>query len=372
MRSKQPPMLSTAMSGRRRRSSPSLTAFSLLAALALATSARAGVPPAGVSVSTWKANAAPMAWAGGRIFYDAQGANRVENGWSANPDGSGAVCLTCIPAFPAATQHGVSDVSADGRYALVTVERSGHWPLPDGTPVAEPGRGAYNDLFLETTDGLHAWRLVSLVQQGTSALIWPRFDATGSRVVWAEEWSPWSASTFGAWRLHVGTLAWTNGVPSLAGVKTFQSNGLLEPYGFTPDGSEVLFAADTLAGSTSDNLQIMEVASDLSGTATRLSPPTTGCACLFANYNEFAYAMPGNGRIIFARSVGAWYGSLEYWTTNLDGSDPRQLTHLSGPTQATGQIASSLAFDPTNPNRFVAAVQNGYGGGYTALMLTLS
>jgi len=174
------------MCRRCRWSSPRLTAVLLFIMLATAftvtASAQAGVAPTVTSVTTWRTNAAPMAWAGGRIFYDAQGANGIDNGWSANPDGSAAVCLTCIAAFPATTQHGVSDVSPDGRYALVTVERSGHWPIPDGTPLAAPGRGAYNDLYLETTDGLHAWRLVSLVQQGTSALIWARFNSSGTRM----------------------------------------------------------------------------------------------------------------------------------------------------------------------------------------------
>jgi hypothetical protein len=328
--------------------------------------------PSAVSVSPWKTNAAPMAWAGGRVYYIAKGANGRYDGWSANPDGSGAACLTCIAAFPATTQHGVSDVTRDGRYALVTIERSGHWPLPDGTGLAEPGRGAYNDLYLESTDGNQAWKLVNLVQQGTSALIWARFDASGSRVVWAEQWALFSSSAFGSWRLRVGTLSWTNGVPSLTNVKTLQSSGFLEPYGFSADGSKILFAADALAGSDSTNLQIMQVSSDLSGTATRLSPQDGPCTCAWGNYNEFAYVMPGSGRVIVARSVGAWYGSLEYWTMNPDGTDARQLTHLSGPAQSVGQIAGSVAFDPANPNRFVAAVQQGYGGGFNAVMVTVS
>ena len=116
----------------------------------------------------------------------------------------------------------------------------------------------------------------------------------------------------------------------------------------------------------------MAVASDLSGSPSNLSPQDARAPGWFANYNEFAYAMPGSGRIIFARSVGAYFGSLEYWTMNPDGSDPQQLTHLSGPAQSTGQIAGSLAFDPTTPNRFVATVQNGYGGPFTALLVTLS
>jgi hypothetical protein len=348
------------------------TLAALAGALVLTASGQAAAPTV-ASVTPWKSNASPLAWAGGRIYYNVKGANGRYDGWAANPDGGGAVCVTCIAAFPATTQHGISDVTANGRYALVTVERAGHWPIADGTPSAEPGRGAYNDLFLETTDGAQAWKLVGLVQRGTSALIWARFDASGSRVVWGEQWSLFGSSAFGSWRLHVGTLTWTNGIPSLTNIRAFQSPGFLEPYGFTADGGKVLFAADALAGTDSSNLQLMAIASDLTGPATRLSPQDSQCTkCMFGNYNEFAFAMPGSGRIVFARSMGAYWGSLEYWTMNADGSDPKQLTHLSGPSQPTGQIAGSLAFDPTNPNRFVASVQQGYGGGYNAVIVTLS
>jgi hypothetical protein len=346
-------------------------AAAVAVAVTLVASAQAAAPTV-AAVTPWKTNALPAAWAAGRIYYSAKGANGLYDGWSANPDGSGAACLTCIAMYPTTTQHSVSDVTSNGRYALVTVERSAHWPLPDGAGVAEPGRGAYNDLYLQTTDGRQAWKLVSLLQQGTNALIWARFDGSGSRVVWSEQWSLFSSSIFGAWRIHVGTLAWTNGVPSLTNIKTLQSSGFMEPYGFSGDGSKVLLAADSLANSNWSNLQIMQVASDLSGTPTRLSPQDGPCTCMWGNYNEFPYAMPAGGRIIVARSVGAWYGSLEYWTMNADGSDAKQLTHLSGPGQATGQIAVSMAFDSASPNRFVAGVQQGYGGSFNAVIVTLS
>jgi hypothetical protein len=340
-------------------------------AAALTGSAQAAAPTV-ASVTPWKTNALPAAWVGGRIYYSSKGTNGLYNAWSANPDGSGAVCLTCIAAFPATTQHSVADVSPDGRYALVTIERSGHWPLPDGTGSAEPGRGAYNDLYLETTDGKQAWKLVDLLQQGTNALIWARFDASGTHVVWSEQWSLFSSSIFGAWRLHVGTLSWANGTPSLTNVKTLQSSGFMEPYGFTADGSKVLFTADALAGSDWSNLQIMQESSDLSGTPTKLTPQDALFSGMWANYNEFPAVMPGTGRIIFARSVGAWYGSLDYWTINPDGTDAKQLTHIGGPGQSTGQLAVSYAFDSTNPKHFIAGVQQGYGGPFNAVLVTLN
>ena len=162
-----------------------------------------------------------MAWAQGRIYYNQKNASGVFDGWSANPDGGDARCVTCGAVYPAGTQHGISDVTADGRYALATVERSRHWPVSDGMYMAAPGNGAYNDLWLQKSDGSQAWRLSNSITTGASALIWPRFDSTGTRVVWSEQWR-WGMP-YGGWRIIVADIKWSNGVPSLANKKTFQS-----------------------------------------------------------------------------------------------------------------------------------------------------
>jgi hypothetical protein len=265
------------------------------------------------------------------------------------------------------------DVTPDGQYALATVERSGHWPIPDGTYLAAPGAGAYNDLWLQRTDGSKAWRLTNAVISRAGALLWPRLDSTGTRVVWTEQWR-WGLP-FGAWRMHVADLVWTNGAPSLANKKTLQSSGLLEAYGFTHDGSRVLFAADALAGTAWNNLQIMTLPANLTGTAVRLSPSDAPDTGNYSNFNEFAFPMPGTDRIIFARSVGAWYSSLEYWTMNADGSDPRQLTWLSLPFSphyhGHPSLAGGLAFNPDNPKQFVAGFGTNLAGDYKSAMITL-
>jgi len=313
-----------------------------------------------------------MAWAGGRIYFNRENRAGINDGWAAKPDGAGAVCVTCGAVYPHGTQHGISDASPDGRFVLTTIERAGHISIPGGRTLAAPGQGAFNDLWLQTPDGSRAWRLTSGPTSG-NALIWARFDHTGRRIVWSDQWKV--GVPFGAWRLHVATLRWSHGVPSLVDVKTLQSSGLLEAYGFTRDGSHVLFAADALAGAKWDDLQIMRIAASLKGRAVRLSPHDASDRGTFSNYNEFAFQMPDSSRIIFARSVGAYYESLEYWTMNADGSDPRQLTRLSWPgsRQYHGHpsLAGSLAFDPANPKRFVAAIETDYRGDYKSLMITL-
>src|SRR5579871_3401288 len=98
--------------------------------MGLPTAATAAV--AVQSVSLWKQNATPVAWTANPnlVYYNAVGPDGMYEGYSANPDGSSATCLTCdAPAFAgvgAATQRGVSDVSTDGRYMLLEVESPHH------------------------------------------------------------------------------------------------------------------------------------------------------------------------------------------------------------------------------------------------------
>jgi hypothetical protein len=332
-----------------------------------------GEVPAVSTVEPWRAQAAPVAWVGARIFFNGKkpGTDLFE-GWSAKPDGTD-VRLVTGSRYPAGTQHGIADVTPDGRYVLLTIERSSHWPIPDGAAAAFPGAGAYNDLWLQTADGSKAWKLRDLVKEKVNALIWARLDGTGKRVVWSEQWKfglPW-----GDWQMHVADLVWRDGVPSLSITATLRTSGLLEPYGFTPDGAQVLFAADALAGATWNNLQIMSLPVSLKGTATRLSPRDAPDDGNFSNYNEFAYVMPGRDRLIFARSVGAFYFSLEYWTTKLDGSDARQLTSFSKRSSrwydGYPSIAGGLAFNPGNPDQFVAGIETNYEGAYKSVLITL-
>lgn len=354
--------------------SPAATPQSSIAAATAELPPVTTTDPTVASIVPWKAQAAPVAWSGGRIYYNQRSPSGLFDGWSANPDGSDATCVTCSNLYPSGTQHGISDASPDGQYLLTTIERASHPPLAVGGEASTPGKGAFNDLWLQTSDGAHAWQLTNEQTSGTTALIWPRFDSTGTRVVWSEQWQ-WGAP-FGGWEMHVAQITWSRGVPSLTNETTLRSTGLLEPYGFTPDGSHVLFAADALAGTSWDDLQIMTMPADLTGTATRLSPEDASDSGWFSNYNEFAFPMPDSERIIFARSVGAYYESLEYWTMNADGSDPRQLTWLSMPwsTQYQGHpsLASALAFDPTDPKRFVASIETDYQGDYQSLMITLN
>lgn len=323
------------------------------------------------SVQEWDYPAAPMAWVGDNIFYHFKNAKGLFRSYSGNYK-TMATKLIYNAAYPATTNQGIGDVTPDGKFALMTIERSNHWPLADGTSTAFPGSGTYNDLWLHDLSTNTSTKIRDIVVSKANALIWPRFNKSGTRVVWAEQWL--FGLPFGSWRLHVADLV-VAPTPKLTNIKTFKSDGFLEPYGFSPDDKTILFAADKVASTNWSNLQIMSMSSELTGTPVRLSPKDKPTNIDWSNYNEFAFWMPGRNKIIYARSVGAFYYSLEYWTMNPDGTGSQQLTSFSIPWSpwyhGFPSLAGSLAFNPNNNNQFIAAFGANYDGDYKAALVTV-
>ncbi len=239
---------------------------------------------------------------------------------------------------------------------LVTVERADH-PGQIGAVWTQPGKGGANDLWLYTTDGSQAWPLtnIGVLVAGSLGAIWPRFDRTGSEIVWASMYSP-AIVNLGYWQLKVANIVWNGGVPSLANIRTIQpfASSFYEPYGFTADDSHIIFASN--AGMPSLlNTQIYEIATDGSG----LRALTSANPAAIVNYNEFAFPMPGDGAIIYGSAHDATSGGMDYWTMNADGSDPQRLTYfnMQWDTESLGYAAvGGLAFNPSNPNQFIAGV----------------
>lgn len=335
--------------------------------------AHGAVAPQGRSVvQGWMANAAPAGWdaRSGRIVVNRRGRDGLWDVYSVAPGGRHPSCISCRrPSFPGAgadTQRGATDVVArpDGSYVLETVERAPH-PGPIGWLATDPGKGLYNDVWIEKLDGSAAWRLTDPSSMGA---IWPRFDRSGNRIVWAEMREGADLShPLGQWRMKLATVDWSTGAPRLRDVRTFdpQPGRFYEPYGFSPDGDRILFASDlhvrgsTLAPSAT-NAQIWTVSSSLEpATVQRVSPGTTGGA--FSNYNEFAAWVPGTDRILIARTHDAGAHGMDYWTVGPDGSKPERVTFLNerGTAQYRGYtVAGGFAFDPRDRRRFVAGLSH--------------
>lgn len=340
-----------------------VAAIGTLASAAPSTAAVTGNTVA--SVTPWLQNAAPVGWSSSlnRVIYNSRGTNGLFNAYSANPDGSDPQCLTCtLPSFSGvgtATNRGAFDVSPNGQYMLVTVERGDH--IGVGASWTQPGKGGANDVYLYTTDGTQAWPLTNIYAPGPTIYgsNWPRFDRTGNEIVWASMTAP-SVLNLGYWQLKVANIVWTNGVPSLANVRTIQpvANSFYEPYGFSADDSHILFASN--AGMPSVlNTQIFSVATDGTG----MTPLTTYNPSAAPTYNEFAFYTPAN-TIFYGSTLDAPSAGMDYWSMNADGTSQQRLTYFesSWNTESLGYgIVGSLAFNPSNPNQFIASVSKDSG-----------
>jgi hypothetical protein len=321
------------------------------------------MPPTVATVTPWKAQVAPMAWRG-RIYWHRTGQGVVSEGWSSLSDGTDDHLETGSVAYPFGTNQSIEDVSSDGRYALVTVERADpSAPRAD----AAPGSGVNNDLWLTDLQNGSTWRLVDLLATGGTALIWPRFNPAGTKVVWAEKWAWWTGP-LSSWDLHVADIAWTAGVPTLTNKRVRRSDGFVEPYAFVDNDTAVLASCDKIVNA--GIAQIASVPVDPTKAARRLSPSAASewigwlayLVGMTPNYCEFAYPMPAfPDRVMFGRTWQADNGSVEFWTMKRDGTDVQRLTWLSKPGHpqyvAPKVILGGIAWDPDNPLRFVA----GYG-----------
>ncbi|HUO73616.1 MAG TPA: hypothetical protein VMU39_22795 [Solirubrobacteraceae bacterium] len=371
-----------ATAGGRTRSAPAL--FSALIAVMLAGCGSAtpvfkGVAWAPGRQSTivhWLQNAEPAGWdaRSGRIVLNRRGSDRLWDAYTIAPDGRAPRCLTCRqPSFPgvgAATNRGASDVSPDGRFVLLVVEKGSH-PGARGAAETEPGRGVYNDLWLMSADGAHVWRLTDIPVSSDQGVIWPRFDRTGSQIVWAQMDAGADLShPLGQWTMKVARVRWSNGAPYLDAARTYdrQPGRFFEPYAFSPDNRRILFASDVTVSSgflspSAFNAQIWTIDAARVDDLRRVSPPDH-LHGPFSDYNEFAYYIPETNRILFARTMNSSAHGMDYWTVNSDGSDPRRLTFMNQPhtEQFSGySVGGGIAFDPTDPRRFVAGVSHDLG-----------
>ena len=332
--------------------------------------------PQGRSVITgWLANAAPAAWdpANDRIILNRRaGPHHLWGAYSILPSGRDQVCITCRqPAFPgvgAATNRGVSDRSPDGRYLLLVVEKGSH-PGSIGESATEPGKGVFNDIWLATADAKHFWRLTDDPASSNIGIIWPRFDRTGTQIVWSQMYQGVDLShLLGQWAIKVARLRWYHGTPYLVDERTYdpQRGRFYEPYGFSPDNRRIIFASDVDVPSgflspTASNSQIWTIDAAHLDDLRRVTPPWHLHGA-FSDYNEFAYYLPGaSNRILVARTWQSSAHGMEYWTMNVGGGDARRITFMDQPgtAQYSGYSdALGVAFDPRDPRRFVAGISH--------------
>jgi hypothetical protein len=347
------------------------------------------IAPQGQStITSWLENAWPIAWdkRPDRIIINRRLRDGMWGVFSIRPNRSGLRCITCLqPSFPrvgVATNRGASDLSPDGRYLLLVVEKGAH----DGTigeTKTQPGKGVFNDIWLATLSGSRMWRLTDIPVSDDDGIIFPRFDRTGHEIVWAQMYNRGGFfHPLGEWELRTARLVWRDGTPHLAAIRTYDAGKghFFEPYGFTPDDKRILFASDArvasdLVSPSAFNSQIYTLDAAHLDDLQRVSP-AYHLHGMFSDYNEFAFYLPGvRNRLLVARTYETSAHGMDYWTMSADGADPRRITFMNQPgtRQYLGYSqALNVAFDPHDPRRFLAGVSHDLGTQHIqAVMVTL-
>jgi hypothetical protein len=256
-----------------------------------------------------------------------------------------------------------------------------------GAVSSEPGKGTYNDLWIAAPDGSSATDVWSTWPASTDhlcadkdnhsgadpsdhGLIWPRLNYQGTKIAWAEMYRAGTGVTnqaLGSWCLHVADVTWTGGTPSLSAIKTFRfaddTGNFYETYGFSPDGSKLLFASSDGTDGVGDT-QIWQLpiqAGGALGSPARLSVPYREGT--WWDYNEFAFYTPDGNHIIFGRTRDSHIngllhvaGGLDYWIVDADGTHLDRLTNYNEPWSPEFNGYTNVggwAFDPNNPNHLL-------------------
>lgn len=179
------------------------------------------------------------------------GRNRVAyaqpdvNGWSqvyiADPTVGGVtnqVCLTCTQQAGGPivnTHHGIPEFLPADDLIAMTVEEPGNG-LP--ASVVTPGAGRASNVWITDLTGTNWWKITNY-PAATGGVLFPIPNPAQNRLVWSERYANatqdvfdalsqrgiYQPAVFGSWRLNIGVLSVTGGVPSVTSITPFTLGG---------------------------------------------------------------------------------------------------------------------------------------------------
>jgi hypothetical protein len=304
---------------------------------------------------------------GSTLIYDQLDASGISQLHAMSPDGSNDRCLTCdpVPGAPRTDHHKFNpNWRPTGDFLIVQGEMDTH-PLVQfrqGKPSEYIANGLWSNLFAATADAQHWYRLTDYDSVKADGPLYPYFSPDGSQVLWSRlvERGTFGmgAHPFGRWRLQLADFVVDDaGTPSLQNVRDITPDGatFVEPSGFSPDGSKVLFTGD-LENTNAWGMDIWTL--DL--TTGALADLTRG-----AYWEEHAAYAP-SGRLISFMSSSPYPTmpfKTELFLMNADGTSKRQITNFNvdGAAEKTAEksmpIHNSWSPDGTN-----LAITLQYGG----------
>ena len=288
-----------------------------------------------------------------RIAYSVKGSDSYYDIHFANPNGGNDTCLTCnhpdLPNRHICAPHW----HPNGQWLLIVAEKTTH---PGSSTDALPGFGAYCDIYLISSDGSKTFKLVDIPNDYDHGVIAPRFSPDGSKIVWTNRTAAPDVlnpkKQAGYWNLQVMDFAFdNNNEPVVSNLRTIQpaEDAFYECYGYSPDGSKLIFCSNLGQNSFLDE-HIYTV--DTNGN--NLSKLTQ------KDYNEHAFYRPDGNKIVWMTNTNSNTGGTDWWMMNPDGSDKKQLTYFNvgdnEQSEASAVWAGLGSFAPEG-DRFIGGVQ---------------
>jgi hypothetical protein len=325
-----------------------------LALAALATTASSATSEVSLTVLRHQATGGDWAQNGSnRIAYalvESDGYYRVH---LMDPDGGNDVGLGAASSGLPRRHVGPAAWHASGRYLGVIAEKQDH---AGGSFPATPGFGGYSDLYALAADASWSVRLVEEPNDYDHGLLFPFFSRDGRRMSWTERVAQpnlfVSKQLGGYWVIHVADVVETDGRPHLENIGTFEPGGrsFKEGYGFSPDGTRILFCSNQDTGEFLKE----EIYSIDSVSGSDLRKLTSG------GYNEHAFWTPDMHAIVWMSSQDNIDGSTDWWMMAPDGSNKRRISYMNvfghNGYDGTAHYAGFGSFAPDG-KRFVGGYQ---------------
>ncbi len=317
-------------------------------------------------------NCAPVAAASdGTMVWYARNAAGVWDAYIGNGKCEGAPLL---PAY--AGNRGPSDITANGRYVLLTTAEGWERQLP----VSAPGDGTDNSIQLYDRQ---TGRLSTLLPGPTASqrgVIWPTFNANATKIVWSQlVKTAYEDPPNGEWALHVADVNLEAGTLS-HNVEWQDPDGqgaFYEAYGWVPGTDSVIFMSGTRASSSGfRGAQLFTLPEDLdpSTAPTRISPefvPPWPWQWPLDVFHEFAHFAPGNPYTLYTSIAAQTDGgddlySYDMRTQEPDGllGQPTRVSYFGGRLEENGSYSSVPGWP--SPSYTVVTTMAWVDGGWVA------
>jgi Tol biopolymer transport system component len=273
------------------------------------------------------------------LLFDKRGLNQYFNVFSITSEGFRLTALTLDRGGGATELHNCSPSwHPGGAYFVFSGENRG------GTDNhrSGPGCGWHCNLWVSNREGSQFWQLTNLPTRYNTprGVTMPTFSPDGRTLFWTGFTGKAAAFTPYEQRdLHLAAFSLEGGVPSIADEQVFQPGSrkeFYESYGFSPDGSRLLFAANLSDGQP---WYCMDICTLVRGDSEpQVLAPNPG------GWDRYAVYSPDGKKILWSSSrtfnvpfLGpsgtAWtkYLRSELWIMDANGNNPRQLTFFNQP-----------------------------------------